>query len=204
MAVDYEIYPQDLSEFIKATLLTPLSKFAEGFPWNFSTMVVREFTSWQDVMKMNPSIPYFNGRFLKAKPGAKSDGSRVFSTPTKPIEFSLVVDREQWLAAEEYIEDQQSNFEPSVSQRLNSTAVCSFSSLNLNFSSSESMKGATGIFVKAQSTTQSREGSPCEAFRPKEKAHRQIWLIIPQDIEVRQGMIHGILLANTYSVSADD
>jgi len=106
------------------------------------------------------------------------------------------------LAAEEYIEDQQSNFKPSVSQCLNSTAVCSF--LNLNFSSSESMKGATGIFVKAQSTTQSREGLPCEAFRPKEKAHRQIWLIIPQDIEVRQGMIHGILLANTYSVSAND
>jgi len=202
MAVDYEIYPQDLSEFIKATLLTPLSKFAEGFPWNFSTMVVREFTSWQDVMKMNPSIPYFNGRFLKVKPGAKSDGSRVFSTPTKPIEFSLVVDREQWLAAEGYLEDQQSNFKPSVSQCLNPTAVCS--PLTLKFSSSESMKGATGIFVKAQSTTQSREGSPCKAFRPKEKAHRKIWLIIPQDIEVRQGMIHGILLVNMYSVSADD
>ena len=202
MAVDYEIYPQNLSEFIKATLLTLLSKFAEGFPWNFLTTVVREFTSWQDVMKMNPSIPYFNGRFLKVKPGAKSDGSQIFSTPTKPIEFSLVVDREQWLAAKEYLEDQQSNFKPGVSQRLNPT-VCSF--LTLKFSS-ESMKDATGIFIKAQNATQSREGLPSEAFHPKEKAHGKIWLIIPQDIEirVRPGTIHGILLVNMYSFSADN
>jgi hypothetical protein len=131
MAVDYEIYPQDLNEFIKTTLLTPLSKFAEGFPWNFSTMVVREFTSWQDVMKTNPSIPYFFGRFLKVKTGAKSDGSRVFAAPVKPIEFSLVVDREQWLAAEEYMEGLQSNYKPSVSHRSN-PSVCSFFTFQLS------------------------------------------------------------------------
>ena len=136
MAVDYEIYPQDLNEFIKMTLLTPLSKFAEGFPWNFSTMVVREFTSWQDIMKVNPSNPYFFGRFLKAKTGAKSDGSRIFSAPTKPIEFSLVIDREQWLAAEEYL-DRQSNYKPSVSQHLN-PSVCSIFTLQFsNLISSE-------------------------------------------------------------------
>jgi hypothetical protein len=131
MAVDYEIYPQDLNEFIKMTLLTPLSKFAEGFPWNFSTMVVREFTSWQDVMKMDPSIPYFFGRFLIVKTGAKSDGSRVPSAPTKPIEFSFVVDHEQWLAAEEYLEDLQSNYKPSVSQCLN-PSVRSFFTFQLS------------------------------------------------------------------------
>ena len=132
MAVDYEIYPQDLNEFVKMILLTPLSKFAEGFPWNFSSMVVREFTSWQDVMKMNLSVPYFSGRFLKVKTGAKSDGSRVFSVLTKPIEFSLVVDRKQWLAAEEYLEGLQSNYKSSVSQRLN-PSVRSFFNFQLQF-----------------------------------------------------------------------
>lgn len=126
MAVDYEIYPQDLNEFIKTTLLTPLSKFVGGFPWNFSTMVVREFTSWQDIMKTNPSIPYFFGRFLKVKTGARSDGSQVFSAPTKPIEFSLVVDREQWLAAEDYLEDLQSNYKPSVLHGLTPLVRSSF------------------------------------------------------------------------------
>jgi len=81
-------------------------------------MVVRETASWQDVMKMDPSIPYFHGRFLKVKTGAKSDGSQVFSAPKIPIEFALIVDRDQWLRAEEYGKNQKtSNYRPLESLR---------------------------------------------------------------------------------------
>ncbi|KDR77554.1 hypothetical protein GALMADRAFT_138645 [Galerina marginata CBS 339.88] len=111
MPVDYEILPFALSEFIKVTLLPPLSKLIPGFSWDFSPMVVRETSSWQDILKMDPSVPYFQGRFLKVKTGAKSDGSRVFSAPKNPIEFSLIVNRDQWLQAEEYQENQNSGYQ---------------------------------------------------------------------------------------------
>jgi hypothetical protein len=65
MPVDYDIYPGTLGEFIKTTLLAPISNLAKGFPWDFSTMVIRETGSWQDVMKTDLNVPYFHGRFLK-------------------------------------------------------------------------------------------------------------------------------------------
>lgn len=112
MAVDYEIYPHALADFIKSNLLPPLSKLYEGFPWDFLMMIVRETASWQDLTKMDPSLPYFHGRFLKVKTGAKSDGTHVFSAPKNPIEFSLIVDRDQWLRAEDYGENQKSDYRP--------------------------------------------------------------------------------------------
>ena len=99
MPVDYDIFPGSLAQFIKATLLSPLTGLFEDFPWDLSKMVVRETASWQDIMKVDMSVPYFQGRFLKAKPGraAKSDGTLIFSPPKNPIEFSLIVDRDQWM-----------------------------------------------------------------------------------------------------------
>lgn len=115
MPISYDIYPGAFVDFIKTTLYTPISKLAEGFPWDFSTMVIREAGSWQDVMRMDPGIPYFDGRFLKTKTGAKSDGSQVFSPPKAPIEFVMIIDRDQWLRAEEYNENPRSTYEPAVS-----------------------------------------------------------------------------------------
>lgn len=109
MAVEYDIQPLDLVEFIKTTLLPSLSNLIEGFPWDFSKMAVRETASWQDIMKVDPATPYFHGRFLKAKNGAKADGALIFSPPKTPIEFSLIVDREQWMEAESYEESKVSN-----------------------------------------------------------------------------------------------
>lgn len=105
MAVEYDIQPHALIEFIKAILLPSLSGLFVGFPWDFSKMAVRETSSWQDVMKVDPAAPYFNGRFLKAKPGAKADGALLFSPPKTPVEFSLIVDHEQWMEAEDYQEN---------------------------------------------------------------------------------------------------
>jgi hypothetical protein len=117
MPVDYEILPYSLSEFIKSTLLPPLSELIKGFPWDFSTMVIRETTSWQDIMKVDPSVPYFHGRFLKVKTGAKSDGTRIFAAPKNPIDFSLVVDRDQWLKAEDYHDNGIPTYRPLDSTR---------------------------------------------------------------------------------------
>lgn len=105
MAVEYDIQPRALTDFIKTTLLPPLSSLFEGFPWDFSKMEVRETTSWQDVMKVDPATPYFHGRFLKAKAGPKADGALVLSPPKTPVEFSLIVDRAQWMEAEDYREN---------------------------------------------------------------------------------------------------
>lgn len=109
MAVEYDIQPLALVDFIKATLLPSLSSLFEGFPWDFSKMAVRETASWQDVTKVDPTPPYFHGRFLKAKQGAKADGALIFSPPKNPVEFSLIVDHEQWMEAEEYQENKVSN-----------------------------------------------------------------------------------------------
>ena len=81
----------------------------EGFPWDFSKMAIRETASWQDVMKVDPTIPYFHGRFLKAKHSAKSEGALVFNPPKTPVEFSLIVDHDQWMEAEGYQENKESN-----------------------------------------------------------------------------------------------
>ena len=105
MAVEYDIKPHALTDFIKATLLPSLSSLFEGFPWDFSKMAVRETASWQDVMRVDPATPYFHGRFLKAKPGPKADGSLIFSPPKTPVEFSLIVDCAQWMEAEDYQEN---------------------------------------------------------------------------------------------------
>ena len=102
MPVDYNIYPEHLVELIKTTLLAPISNLGVGFSWDFSSMVIRETGSWQDVMKMDLKDPYFHGRCLKVKTGAKSDGSQVFSPPKSPTEFVFIIDREQWIQAEEY------------------------------------------------------------------------------------------------------
>jgi len=61
MPVDYSIHPDALVEFIKTTLLTPVQKLVKGFPWDFSTMVSCETGGWQDVMKTDHNIPYFQG-----------------------------------------------------------------------------------------------------------------------------------------------
>ena len=53
-------------------------------------------------MKVDPATPYFHGRFLKAKPGAKVDGALLFSPPKTPVEFSLIVDHKKWMEAEDY------------------------------------------------------------------------------------------------------
>ncbi len=42
-----------LGHFIKETLLPPLSKLVEGFPWDFSSMIIRETGSWQDISKVD-------------------------------------------------------------------------------------------------------------------------------------------------------
>lgn len=106
MAVDYDIFPQALVDFAHTTLLPPLTEFAKGFGWDFSKMVVRETTSWQDVMKVDLVVPYFQGRFMKPKPGAKSgDGALMFAPPKNPVEFTLIIDHEQWLQSEEFIDD---------------------------------------------------------------------------------------------------
>lgn len=105
MAVEYDIQPRTLIDFIKATLLPSLSGLFEGFPWDLSKMAVRETASWQDVTKVDPDKPYFHGRFLKPKPGPKADGALVFSPPKSPVEFSLIVDRAQWMEAEDYQEN---------------------------------------------------------------------------------------------------
>jgi hypothetical protein len=82
-------------------------------------MVVRENSVWQDVLKVpNLSLPYFHGRFLKAKSGAKSDGTQTFQGPKTPIEFLLIIDHDQWLQAEMFKEnasDHQVNTDRSVS-----------------------------------------------------------------------------------------
>ena len=122
MSIDYEIYPCALIDFVKSMLYTPLSGLFEGFPWDFSKMAVQETASWQDVMKMDPGIPYFHGRFLKVKTGAKSDGSLVYSFPKNPIKFSMIVNHDQWLRAEEYLEDKGSNYNPVQSM----CSVCAF------------------------------------------------------------------------------
>ena len=54
------------------------------------------------IMKVDLATPYFHGRFLKAKPGAKADGALLFSPPKTPVEFSLIVDHEIWMEAEDY------------------------------------------------------------------------------------------------------
>ena len=105
MAVEYDIQPHALIDFIKAILLPSLTNLSVGFPWDFSKMAVRETASWQDVMKVDPASPYFHGRFLKAKPGAKADGALLFSPPKTPVEFSLIVDHDQWMEAEDYREN---------------------------------------------------------------------------------------------------
>ena len=56
-------------------------------------------------MKVDPATPYFHRRFLKAKSGAKVDGVLIFSPPKTPVEFSLIVDHEQWMEAEDYQEN---------------------------------------------------------------------------------------------------
>lgn len=104
MAVNYSIYPHALYDFAKTTLLAPLTDWAKGFPWDFSKVVVRETATWQDVLKADLSVPYFNNRFLRAKPASKSDGSLVFVAPKNPVEFCLLFDQEQWLEAEEFVE----------------------------------------------------------------------------------------------------
>ena len=67
-------------------------------------MTVREVSRWQDVSKADNTLPYFRNRFLKAKPGAKSDGSLFFTAPKKPIEFVLVINRGQWIKFEQFEE----------------------------------------------------------------------------------------------------
>lgn len=108
--MDYEILPGALAHFIKETLLSPLTGLFEDFPWDLSKMAVRETASWQDITKVDMSVPYFQGRFLKAKSGraTKTDSTLMFSPPKNPIEFSLIVDHDQWIQAEEFIEDKKS------------------------------------------------------------------------------------------------
>jgi len=122
MPVDYDIHPPALADFIKSTLLQPLSNLFKGFPWDFSAMVIHETASWQDILKMDRNVPYFHGRFIKVKTGAKSDGSLIFSAPKNPIEFSLVIDRDQWLEAEEYQDNQSLQYIGETPIR----SVCSF------------------------------------------------------------------------------
>ena len=129
MPVDYDIYPEPLVEFIKTTLLAPISNLAVGFPWDFSAMVVCETGSWQDVIKMDLKVPYFHGHFLKVKTGAKSDGSQVFSPPKSPTEFVLIIDHEQWIQAEEYNENSRSTYQQTESIHL----VCMLQKFTFNF-----------------------------------------------------------------------
>jgi hypothetical protein len=107
MPVDYNIMPQSLVQTIKSNLVRPLSEFCPGFPWDFSSRAtkVREANIWQDVEQADPSRPYFYGRFLKQKTGAKSDGSLIFSQPKGAIDFALIIKNAQWLQVEDYKEN---------------------------------------------------------------------------------------------------
>ncbi|PPQ67554.1 hypothetical protein CVT26_006855 [Gymnopilus dilepis] len=117
MAVDYSISPLALFDFAKSTLLTELTKWSRTFAWDLSDVTLRETATWQDVLKVDLSVPYFSNRFLKRKPGSKSDGSLMVVPPKLPIEFCLLLDEEQWLSAEKFVQDPIASSQSTTSVR---------------------------------------------------------------------------------------
>lgn len=105
MPVDYGITPEDLAQSIKNFLLQPLTKLCPGFPWDLSGSEVRASGIWQDILKNRRlDIPYFEGRFLKAKSG-KAAGTFAFAPPAKPVKFVLIIERDQWMDSERFMEE---------------------------------------------------------------------------------------------------
>ncbi|KAF4618216.1 hypothetical protein D9613_011571 [Agrocybe pediades] len=107
-AVSHSISSANLIVLARETMLRPLTRLVPNFPWDLSATVLRESKFWHDVSNEDASLPYFAERFLKDKPGSKSGStstSKVFVAPKTPIEFALLIDRSQWLASEDFLEN---------------------------------------------------------------------------------------------------
>ena len=95
--------PVDIITHIKGVLAPSLHKLWTGFKFNFDALVVREEATFTDLANpsISPLLPYFDKRFITIRP---KDKVEVFKPPKKPIEFLLIIDSEQWEAAEDFLD----------------------------------------------------------------------------------------------------
>jgi hypothetical protein len=80
-----------------------------GFLWSWNSMVVQEKTSWYNLAQwMPPDKPYFYERFLETK-GKK--GELVFKSPKSPVILVLVIDHDQHMRVEDFLDEQENKLE---------------------------------------------------------------------------------------------
>lgn len=91
--------PGEIRGAVISALVPSMQELRPGFRWDFTLMIVREEKLWIDISRCNPSLSYFGSRFMKKKGNAKQPS---FQPPKDPIVFRLLIDEQQWQAAEHY------------------------------------------------------------------------------------------------------
>jgi hypothetical protein len=76
---------------------------APGFPWQWDKLLLREVSNWYDLSQWYPAEkPYFYERFLDFKGKSKTPS---FKRPKTAILLSLIIDAEQHVDVEQFLED---------------------------------------------------------------------------------------------------
>lgn len=71
-----------------------LEAMSKGFQFNWTTIIVREVTSWVDLSTEEQEKPYLYERCLVDRCG--KDKKKMFKKPSRPFVFALVIGADQW------------------------------------------------------------------------------------------------------------
>lgn len=96
--------PTQLAHCIYALLRESLEGLAEGFPFEFRTMTIREVKLWQDISKKSLNSLYFQGRFM-VESKKKDSKALKFKAPSHPVQFALIINATQWAGIQTRIEE---------------------------------------------------------------------------------------------------
>lgn len=78
-----------------------LEAMANGFRFNWTTIIVREVTNWVDLSTEEQEKPYLYERCLVD--GRGKDKKKLFKKPSRPFVFALVIGADQWDCFLEFI-----------------------------------------------------------------------------------------------------
>lgn len=101
------IFPVEIIALAKKLLMKPLTRYLKGFPLDLRRTTIRERSTWEDISRRDPNIPYFEGRseFYVTKPGVSKGISKLegtFKAPKNAVEFVIIIDSDQWSEIEQY------------------------------------------------------------------------------------------------------
>ncbi|KAJ7143396.1 hypothetical protein C8R43DRAFT_954171 [Mycena crocata] len=143
---------------------------------HWSSLVIRDVSSWTDLSDEDPHRPYYYDRCLLKSTSKSKDKSRVFKRPQKPFQVALVIDSKQW---EEYLDnadDETPRSGPSSGRR---SSVRSSIRSRRSVSSTHSGDIATSKLATATWDTNDNVGNNTPGFygsKESEKRQRTISL----------------------------